>query len=497
VPLFAFPVAALVLYAGLIRACWLYLERFDWAAASALAISRATRVAFAIGATAVLAIQTYQVSAGQWTQASEPVSLTFFPPHAALDLEGYSVNPVTASRLDRAEDNARRAYAPAPSVTARKNLVLIIVDALRPDHMGIYGYGRDTTPRLARITSANYTRVVGGMHSSCADTVCALFSLFTSKFPNDFSFRPFTLHEALRRNGYRIHMALSGDHTYFQSFKSFYGAVDSFYDGTQAHGYFLNDDQLVMDHVAAMPRWDGRPVMFQFHLMSTHILRSNDAVPGQFQPARRYALRDSLERGPGGDPPQSAVNFYDNGVLKADSMIDALLQQLQSKGYLRNTLVVITADHGESLGEHGLFTHANSVREEVLRVPLLLISYGYQPQGSGAGRAFPSQIDLAPTILSELSLPIPTTWMGHPLDEAQGVQFSAFEEHSFAGLIDQRDPQHVWKYWIDRRSHVDHVFNLGADPHENLDVRDQIPPQLLNELRLSARARTSAGLAVR
>jgi glucan phosphoethanolaminetransferase (alkaline phosphatase superfamily) len=187
VPLFAFPVAALVLYAGLIWACWLYLARFDWAAASALAISRATRVAFAIGATAVLAIQTYQVSAGQWTQASEPVSLTFFPPHAALDLEGYSVNPVTASRLDRAEDNARRAYAPAPSVTARKNLVLIIVDALRPDHMGIYGYGRDTTPRLARITSANYTRVVGGMHSSCADTVCALFSLFTSKFPNDFS----------------------------------------------------------------------------------------------------------------------------------------------------------------------------------------------------------------------------------------------------------------------------------------------------------------------
>jgi glucan phosphoethanolaminetransferase (alkaline phosphatase superfamily) len=493
VPLFLFPIAALLVYAGLIFICWKYLARFDWAGPASARIPRTIRVTFAVSATAVLAIQTYQVSAGQWTQLSEPVSLTFFPPRAALDLEGYSVNPVTASRLDQLEDKARAAYIPAPSATARRNLVLIVVDALRPDHMGIYGYDRDTTPSLARISGAHCTRMIGGTHSSCGDTGCALFSLFTSKFPNEFSFRPFTLHEALRRNGYHIHMVLSGDHTYFHSgFKRFYGAVDSFYDGTQAHGYFLNDDQLVVDHVARMPDWDGQPVMFQFHLMSTHILRKKDDVPGKFQPARRYALRDSIERGPGGDPPQSAVNFYDNGVLQADSMIDALLLQLQNKGYLRNTLVVITADHGESLGEHGLFTHANSVREEVLRVPLLLISYGYQPQPSGPMRALPSQIDIAPTILSELSLPIPSTWTGRPLNEAQGVQFSTFEEHTFAGLIDHRDPQHAWKHWIDRRSGVDHVFDLSVDPHENRDVRDGIPPELLNELRAHTRAQTSA-----
>jgi len=498
VPLFLIPIAGLALYAALIWICCLYLTRFDWAGTSASTISRPIRVAFVAGAAAIIAIQAYQVSAGQWTYRAEPVSLTFFPPADVLNLEGYSINPVAASRLDQLEDEARATYMPAETAAARKNVVLIVVDALRPDHMGIYGYDRDTTPRLARITGANYTRVVSGTHSSCGDTACALFSLFTSKFPNEFSFRPFTLHEALRRNGYRIHMVLSGDHTYFHSgFKNFYGAVDSFYDGTQAHGYFLNDDQLVVDHLAAMPNWDGKPVMFQFHLMSAHILRKKEDAPGQFQPARRYAVRDSSERGPGGDPPQSAVNFYDNGVMKADSMIDALLQQLQNKGYLRNTLVVITADHGESLGEHGLFTHANSVREEVLRVPLLLIPYGYQPQASGPIRAFPSQIDIAPTILSQLSLPIPATWMGHPITEAQGVQFSVFEEHSFAGLIDHRDPQHAWKYWIDRRSDADHVFDLSIDPHENRDVRDAIPPEFLNELRARTRAQTSAGLSVR
>jgi hypothetical protein len=87
--------------------------------------------------------------------------------------------------------------------------------------------------------------------------------------------------------------------------------------------------------------------------------------------------------------------------------------------------------------------------------------------------------------------------MGHPLDEAQGVQFSTFEEHSFAGVIDHRDPHHVWKYWIDRRSGMDHVFDLSVDPHENQDVRDRTSPELLNELRARTRAQTSAGLEVR
>jgi glucan phosphoethanolaminetransferase (alkaline phosphatase superfamily) len=495
VPPLLFPITAALLLAGLAALCWLYLGRFDWIGAATGRISTLTLATLTLAATAVLIIEVYEFSLGRWTPSAEPFSLTLYPPRAALDLEGYSVNPLAASHFDRAADQARATYSPAD--VEKKNLVLIVVDALRPDHMGLYGYARDTTPNLARIVREHPARIIPGVHATCGDTICALFSLFSSKFTKEFSFRPFTLHEALRRNGYRIHMLLSGDHTYFHSLKSIYGQVDSFYDGTQAEGYFINDDQLLVDRTAAMPSWDGTPGMFQFHLMSSHILRKPDAVPGKFQPARRYALRNSVESGPGGEPPQTAVNFYDNGVLRSDCIISGLLELLQAKGYLRNTLVIITADHGESLGEHGLFTHANSVREEVLHVPLVLISFGYRPASGGPERAFSSQVDIAPTVLSELGLAIPSVWTGQTLDAPTGLPFTVFEEHQFAGLIDLRDPAHVWKYWVDRRSGVDHVFNLAADPHEDSDVSALIAPAVLEDLRARTHAQTSAGLEIR
>ena len=98
-------------------------------------------------------------------------------------------------------------------------------------------------------------------------------------------------------------------------------------------------------------------------------------------------------------------NFYDNGVVRSDAVIAELLAQLKEKGYLQDALVVITADHGESLGEHGLYHHANSVREEVLRIPLVFIAYGSPLRLPPQVRDFASQVDIAPTILKELGLP--------------------------------------------------------------------------------------------
>jgi glucan phosphoethanolaminetransferase (alkaline phosphatase superfamily) len=476
--------------------CWLYLRRFDWTMTCVSAVSDTTIGVLALAGIASFAICVFDFLQGSGTAVAEPISLTLFPPKAALDLEGYTANPVSASRMDRTVEVARRAYTPSNS-SDRKNLILIVVDALRPDHMGIYGYDRDTTPNLARISRQVPARIVVGTHASCGDTACAMFSLFSSQFPSEFSFHPFFLHEALRRNGYRINLILSGDQSYFFGLRKFYGDVDSFYDGNQADSGSMNDDQQLLNQFARMPNWDGTPVMFQFHLMSAHILRKNETQPGPFQPAARYGLVTSRDIGPGRVPAQSAVNFYDNGVLKADQIIDSLLVALQSKGYLRNTLVVITADHGEGLGEHGLFKHANSVREELLRIPLVLLFYGCEPHVPEQPRGYPSQVDIAPTILSELSLSLPAVWVGLPLQRPDGPEFSFFEEHALAGLIDHRDPTRAWKYWIDRKSSEDHVFELNSDSHEDHDLIDVIPADQRAALRARFRAETAADLAVR
>jgi hypothetical protein len=496
VPSLLIDVAPILVFAGFTWGCYLYLIRFDWTIGWVKAISNWTVAAIVMGGSAILAISLIDFSFGAGTQVSEPISLTIFSHRDSLDLEGYTVNPVVASRVDRATALARSAYVPSRSADP-KNIVLIVVDALRPDHMGIYGYGRDTTPNLARLSREVPTRIIQGTHASCGDTACAMFSLFSSKFPSEFSFHPFFLHEALRRDGYKMRLILSGDHTFFFGMKNFYGPVEGFYDGGRGDGRSLNDDQQVLDQLALLPNWDGTPVMFQFHLMSAHVLRSAQRDPGPFIPAARYGLEASHDIGPGGVPKLSAVNFYDNGVLKADSVVNSLLSTLQSKAYLRNAVVVITADHGEALGEHGLFKHANSVREELLSIPLILLYYGCQPRVPERTRAYPSQVDIAPTILTELALPIPSVWVGLPLQMPRDRDFSFFVEHAFAGLIDHRDPSHIWKYWSDRHTGDDHVFDLNTDPHEDHDLRDVIPSYQLGALRARLRAETASDLAVR
>jgi glucan phosphoethanolaminetransferase (alkaline phosphatase superfamily) len=490
------PAAAGLIYIGIVVCCWLYFARFDWTRDFAPYLPARTFTTLLVGGACVIALESYTFSWGQGTLTAEPVSLTLFPPNAALDLEGYSVNPLTASRMGKIEQAARAAYSPAAG--AHRNVIVIVVDALRPDHMGVYGYGRDTTPNLMRISHAHPTLIVTGMHSSCGDTICSLYSLFSSRFPREFSLDPFTLHEALRRNGYRIHVILSGDHTYFHSLKGLYGQVDTFYDGTQAGRYFINDDRLLVDRVGSMPKWDGVPTLFQFHLMSAHILRRNDATPGPFQPAARYALLQGHDTGAIGEPLPTAVNFYDNGVVAADSIVNSLLETLGSKGYLRDALVVITADHGESLGEHGLFHHANSVREELLRIPFVLVAYGYQPRWPAHTGELSSEVDIAPTILTELGVPHPRSWSGQALQQSEKqADFSYFDEQHFAGLIDHRDPGNAWKYWIDTRSGEDHVFDLSTDPHEKHEARTLVAAKQLSDWRARTLAATSLAVGAR
>jgi arylsulfatase A-like enzyme len=200
-----------------------------------------------------------------------------------------------------------------------------------------------------------------------------------------------------------------------------------------------------------------------------------------------FRIKDSKDTGPGGVHLDSATNFYDNGVRKTDSVISDLLKALESRGYLRDALVVITADHGEQLGEHGLFLHANSLREEVLRIPFVLISYGYEPERPLVAHAFSSNIDIAPTLFAEIGLPIPRTWMGRALQEPQSGGFLYLEERVQKGIIDYRDPHNIWKYWFDTKTNREQAFDVTSDPHEDRNMIGQVSPARLGEWRLHAR----------
>ena len=330
--------AAALAFAALVAACWLYLRRFDWTATAANSMRGRVLAAVLLGGVGLLGASVYNVSAQPWTHESEPVSLTLFRDPMSAEVQGHAIDSVAAASLDRREDAARAAYVPAAN-GPRRNLILIVIDAQRPDHMSLYGYPRETTPHLDELARTREVRKLDFVHASCPDTGCGMLSLSSSKFPRQFSFKPFTLQQVMRRNGYRVHMILGGDHTKFYGLRDFYGEVDSYYDGSEAKGYYMNDDQLVLDRLAGMPDADGMPTMFQFHLMSTHMLGKHDDAEAHFQPARSYVLRfHDSDIGAGSTAEQSATNYYDNGVRKSDRMVRALLDMLEAKGYLRNAL---------------------------------------------------------------------------------------------------------------------------------------------------------------
>ncbi len=470
---FAFAVLATAC-AALVSAGWFYAGHLDWAPAVVQKIpGRMLWVGVPAGIMMV-GVGLYEFMAAPPTRQFEPVSQTFLSPDSALKSDGQAIDPLRAATLDQLDDAARAGYGVGAVGAERKNLVLIVVDALRPDHMGVYGYSRDTTPNLSRLDRAGLVRKTRGMHAVCSESACGMIGLMSSKFVHQFHNRPFTLQEVLSRHGYREHLVLSGDHSSFYGLRHAYGKADSYFDSSLQGGH-RNDDRMVVERIAGFREWDGVPFMLQVHLMSAHVLGKRDAATDMFLPAGSYL------RWKGRDGDLAGINYYDNGVLKADAIIGELLEILSRKGYLRNAIVAVTADHGESLGEHGLYVHGNSVREQTLRIPFLLISYGHRPGAPIDGTAFASQVDIAPTILAELGITPPGTWSGVALQAPFKRAFTYFQERMETGLIDHRDPRNIWKYWTNSVTNEQYAFDLNVDPGEQANALARVPPDRLRE----------------
>jgi glucan phosphoethanolaminetransferase (alkaline phosphatase superfamily) len=471
--------AIMLIYALLVTVVFIYIKKFDWTAVLVRTLTGWRLAGVFILGVVVNSSEYFNFFMAPATHVAEPLALTLFPHQATHSIQGHVIDTFSAEKVDKVEDAERRTYKPSDAAH-RRNLIVIVVDALRPDHLSIYGYTRDTTPYLRSLEEGGLLRKVNNVRAVCGESSCGLLSIATSKFVHQFSRRPFTLQQVLKKHGYRIHMILGGDHTNFYGLKDLYGEVDSYFDGSQARGYFKNDDYLVTDRAKTLASWDGQPVMIQFHLMSAHVLGKRHEKYIRHLPSGSYALPQyhnaaNIAR---------AVNYYDNGVIQTDAIIQELLATLKDKKYLENALVVITGDHGEALGEHGLFAHANSVHEEALRIPLIFLSYGYTPNPFNEHRAAASQVDIAPTILAELSMTSPATWTGSTLHKPLNREYSYFQEGNDVGIIDHRDRQNEWKYWTNLKNKEQYAFNLAVDAKEQSNAINTLPPNYLRSLRL-------------
>ena len=469
------PVAALVAVLGVLGLLAAFARRWDWVDPAARKLSRAMRAGVVIAFVAALG-DMYRVLAVPPVTEQEPLSLIFFPEQATVQVQSQSLDQVGTMLRGEAEDRARAAYKPAAQFR-RRNVVLIVSDALRADHMGVYGYARSTTPYLARMKAEGRARVAPPVLAACSESQCGLLSLASSRYVHEFATRMFLLPEVLARHGYRTAMVLSGDHTHFYGLKERYGAVDSFFDASHAGGEYMNDDRLVVSHLQGWPAWDGRPLLLQMHLMSSHMLGKREGT-GPFEPAANYFfVPNQMENG---KPSPRAINYYDNGVRQMDAVVERIVKALAGKGYLDDAIVIVTGDHGEGLGEHGIWGHSNAVYEEFMRVPFVMLDFG-APGAPIDGRVVPSQVDLAPTILADLGIPQPETWNGQALQRGASAPFAFFAERSLSGVLDRRDPARPWKYWEDFATGAAWAYDLAADPGETRNLAGQVPAERLRD----------------
>jgi glucan phosphoethanolaminetransferase (alkaline phosphatase superfamily) len=467
----------------LLALAWLHARRLDWVGPLASRTPQLPRAVVAILLIAVVSLDLHEYLITPPLDEREPVSLTFFSGRTANRMQIHGLDRAAAARRDVDQDAARAAYRPSPTAS-RRNVILIVGDALRADHMDLYGYARETTPNLARLRASGLLRVAPAVRTVCSETLCALPGLLASRYVHQFSERMFMLSEVLKRHGYRTAMILGGDHTHFYGLRELYGPVDSYVDGSSAGDRYINDDQVVVDHVNRLPEWDGQPAMIRFHLMSSHMLGKRHEGNGRYAPEGNYFFVTNRVPGEDGKTYEKAVNYYDNGVREFDAVVASLLEALKRKHYLDDAIVAITSDHGDSLGEHGLWGHGNGLTEEVVRVPFLLLNYGYKPQSGLDPLASPSQVDIAPTIVAELGMPRPATWSGMALQQGPVRRdFIYFEQGSRLGLLDSSEGPNRWKYWEDLRDGKAMAFDLHRDPHESRNALDEVPAARLQDWR--------------
>ncbi len=324
------------------------------------------------------------------------------------------------------------------SADRRPNIVVILIDTLRADHIGAYGYDRPTTPvidELAR-TGVRFENAV----SQSSWTLPSIMSLFTSLHPraNMSSTLPevlddaeITLAERLREAGYSTMSVATNPYTLHELTNVMQGFDDRVAKTSAKAGWVV--DQAINRLEDHGTRDSARPFFLYLHLMDVHTPYSPPPPFDSMFDTLDGAAHTEAHRKPAGvktaaELSQSAfaaarshtLALYDGGLRYADTEIGRLLDYLRTKGLRENTVIAIASDHGEafwdnveleetynlkhthaSLKGFGV-EHSNSLLEEQVSVPLILNGPGVEP---GVDPLPARNLDLAPTLMARSGVP--------------------------------------------------------------------------------------------
>src|SRR5882762_965366 len=298
--------------------------------------------------------------------------------------------------------------APAAAQTPEKsppNVVLITIDTLRADHLGCYGYQKIKTPNIDGLAAdgARFTRAF----TAVPVTLPSHTVMLTGTYPmlsgmHDFSANKLspqqpTLATVLKQSGYATG-AVVGSAVLDSRFGLNHG-FDFYYD----HFDFSRLEEANLDEMERpgnvvadqalewLAKNSQKKFFLWMHLYDPHY---------PYHPPEPYS-REYADRP------------YDGEIAFADEQVGRLLRFLKDKGLYQNTVIVLSGDHGESLGEHGEKTHGFFIYNATMHVPLII----HLPGKSAAQvvESIVSLVDLMPTVLQAAGLNIPSQVQGRSL----------------------------------------------------------------------------------
>jgi arylsulfatase A-like enzyme len=361
---------------------------------------------------------------------------------------------------------------PAPIDRPRPDLLLVTIEAVRADHVGSYGYARDTTPRLDAWAAS--AAAFEHAYTTSPVTDRALASFVGGLYPTAFSEAQDYWEHAVdpRRVLLAERLADAGYET---------GAIHSFRLFSE-HGLDQGIEKVAL--LTTKATQDARACTTRAIRMWKH-LRERDGPAflwvHYYEPHSRYTPPEA-HRAWGGERP---LDLYDAELRYVDQEIGRLLDAVAATQSPRGTLVVVTSDHGEEFGDHGGKGHARQLYDESVRVPLWIAGPGISPRRIG-GRV--SLVDLMPTVLDLLEIPVPAHLQGVSqaavLRGGELVRRPIFIEQYRHGservqklaVVDGDD-----KLLFDRDAQLFELYDLRADPAE-LDDRADAEPALRAEL---------------
>ncbi|MCU0240903.1 MAG: sulfatase [Vicinamibacteria bacterium] len=433
-----------------------------------------------------------------WTKLLDPIT---HPDHrrwvdSEVDLGAYAGRKVDLTLVTSGyeqDEDAMRAYWGAPALipaTEQADAPLVIVylvDTLRADHTTVYGYDRPTTPELARF--AQDAVVFDQAIAQASWTKPSIASLMTALLPGQHRAVQLrdpldeglvTIGEMLQGKNFSTGAMIANSVIYsegvnfeqgFDEFVGLHGADDRPSKIVEAAG-------VVDQSLAWLQRKRGLPRFLYIHTMDPHVPYTPPApydrmfppAPTTDNPARdpRTDYKEPLDR-------ERMIGQYDGEIAYGDREFGRFIQELKARGLYDRATIVFLGDHGEEFRDHGQWLHGRSVFDELVHIPLIVKFPGARDRGRRIAQQV-QVVDVLPTILSELKLPVPEppAIAGRPLQKviAGGApEPPAISEISHRGYVAHGMRTSKDKY-IQRFSPEEDelYFDLHKDPKEKINL---------------------------